>query len=385
MGNEVDSTGGATMTTTNGTEKDILEQVAGMVDANFRSAQDAYDEHAAEQAGGAAAESGPRFQRLTMAQVLAMPPKEWMIDQILGHGDLVMMYGAPGSGKTFVALDLAIAAALGRPFAGRFEMARPLTVAYAAGEGGSGLAQRLQAAAAYYDVEDIPNLHIYMTAPQLYDVKDPCSAARFIDEYAAAQSTGDVAPLDLLILDTLHSVTAGADENSSQHMGQVLRQTKAINDRLGCSVLLPHHTNKNGTAERGSSALRGAMDCMIEVKEVGSSRLMTCEKLKDGEAWKPQTFDLIAKDDSARVEWGTVGSTGKNDATPAKLVAVLRDNIGVRFTAKSLAEAVGAKPIATTTALNRLTEKGEVNRDLEDKSKTNSNRNPWVYWVENSS
>jgi len=200
-----------------------------------------------------------------------------------------------------------------------------------------------------------------------------------------AQAAGDVAPLDVLFLDTLHSVTAGADENSSQHMGQVLHQARAIADRLGCAVILIHHSNKAGTGYRGSSSLEGAMDCMIEVKEVGNSRLMTCEKLKDGEKWKPQTFDLIAKADSVRVEWGIVGSTGKDDAVPGKLVAVLRDNAGMRFTAKSLSEAVGAKPSVTTTALNRLTEKGEVSRALENTDKPSSNRNPWIYWVENSS
>jgi hypothetical protein len=223
-----------------------------------------------------------------------------------------------------------------------------------------------------------------MTAPQLYNASDPCNASQFANEYAAAQAAGEVAPLDVLFLDTLHSVTAGADENSSQHMGQVLHQAKAIADRLGCAVCLVHHTNKAGTGERGSSALRGAMDCMIEVKEVGSSRLMTCEKLKDGEAWKPQTFDLVAKADSVRVDWGIVGEMSRTDATPDNLMSVLRGNAGKRFTAKSLAEAVGAKPGATTTALHRLTEKGEVNRELENADKPSSNRNPWIYWIEES-
>jgi hypothetical protein len=327
----------------------------------------------------------PRFKRLTWAEVMALPAKEWIINQVIGKRDLFTVYGPPGGGKTFTTVDMAVSACLGKPWAGRFDVPQRLTVAYAIGEGGSGFAQRLQAAGEYYGVTDIPNLHIYMTAPQLYNVNDPCNASQFVHEYATAQAAGDVAPLDILFLDTLHSVTAGADENSSQHMGQVLHQAKTIADRLGCAVCLVHHTNKAGTGERGSSALRGAMDCMIEVKEVGSSRLMTCEKLKDGEAWKPQTFDLVAKADSVRVEWGIVGSTGKTDATPGKLVALLLDNAGKRFTAKSLAEAVGATPGATTTALNRLTERGEINRALEDTVKLNSNRNPWVYWVENSS
>jgi hypothetical protein len=326
----------------------------------------------------------PRFKRMTWADVMALPPKEWMIDQILGRGDLIMVYGAPGSGKTFATVDMAVSACLGKSWAGRFEVDRPLTVAYAIGEGGSGFAQRLQAVGEYHNVTDIPNLHIYMTAPQLYNASDPCNASQFANEYAAAQAAGEVAPLDVLFLDTLHSVTSGADENSSQHMGQVLHQAKAIADRLGCAVCLVHHTNKAGTGERGSSALRGAMDCMIEVKEVGSSRLMTCEKLKDGEAWKPQTFDLVAKADSVRVDWGIIGEMSRTDAAPTKVVAVLHRYAGKRFTAKSLSEATGASPGATAAALNRLTDRGEINRELEDSSKPNSKNNAWFYWVSES-
>lgn len=43
---------------------------------------------------------------------------------------------------------------------------------------------------------------------------------------------------------------------------------------------------------------------MIEVKDNGGGRLMTCEKLKDGEQWKSQTFSLVAKADSVRIDSG---------------------------------------------------------------------------------
>ncbi len=308
------------------------------------------------------ADNVPRFKRLTWADVMALPPKEWLIDQILGRGDLIMVYGAPSSGKTFVGFDLAFAACLGKPWAGRFEVPQRLTVAYAAGEGGSGLAQRLQAAGEYYGVDDIPNLHIYMTAPQLFNIQDPCNAAQFVLEYAAAQAEGDVAPLDVLILDTLHSVSYGAGENDTKDMGEVLRQARGIADRLGCAVILVHHTNKSGTAERGSSALRGAMDCMIEVKEVGSSRLMTCEKLKDGEAWKPQIFDLVAKADSVRVEWGDVGASENRASRRAEnteiLKAFLMDSPNRGFPARHLSGLIAGSESDVHKAMKPLVESG---------------------------
>jgi hypothetical protein len=325
----------------------------------------------------------PRFKRYSWAEMMVLPSKEWIIDQIIGKRDLFTIYGPPSGGKTFTAVDMAVSACLGKPWAGRFEVPQPLTVAYAIGEGGSGFAQRLQAAGEYYGVDDIPNLIIYMTAPQLFNSQDPCNAAQFVLEYAAAQASGDVEPLDILFLDTLHSVTAGADENSSQHMGQVLHQAKTIADRLGCAVCLVHHTNKAGTGERGSSALRGAMDCMIEVKEIGSSRLMTCEKLKDGEAWKPQTFDLVAKADSVRVDWGDVGEVSKTSGQQAidkeRLRDVMGKNPGVKFNVGSLAEAIGKGDNHTRNLLSQMERDGNCVRELADPDKPSSSRNPWVY------
>lgn len=327
------------------------------------------------------------FQRLSLAQVTAMPTKPWLVDQIIGPGDLGMIFGAPGSGKTFVALDLAFSACLGKDFAGRFEVSRPLTVAYAAGEGGSGLAQRFQAAAEYYGVidSDLPNLHIFTTVPQLYDSKDPCNAAQFVIEYAEAQAADEVAPLDLLILDTLHSVTSGADENSAQHMGEVLRQAKRISDSLGCAIILVHHSNKAGTGERGSSALRGAMDTMIEVKEVGNGRVMTCEKLKDGEQWKPQTFDLIAKADSVRVDWGQVGESSNSKSKRAEnsetLRAFLMSNPGRGFAAKHLAGLIAGSESDVHKAMKPLVDGGGFSAKVADEGKSPGRGNPilWAY------
>jgi hypothetical protein len=330
-----------------------------------------------------AGEDAQLFEFLEWGEAAALLPKAWLIDQILGHGDLAMIYGAPGSGKTFVGLDLAFSAAMGKLWAGRFEVARSLTVAYCTNEGKSGLPQRLQAAGSYYNAGKLPNLYICMTAPQLFDTQDPCNAAKFIGEYAARQAAGKVAPLDILILDTLHSVSYGAGENDTKDMGEVIKQAKRIAERLGCAIILVHHSNKAGTGERGSSALRGAMDCMIEVKEVGGGRVMSCEKSKDGEKWKPQTFDLMAKDYSVRVEWGQIGEVNKDSGYQTidkeRLIDVMLKTPNTKFTVSSLAEVIGKGENHTRNLLSQMERDGQCVRELSDPEKTHSSRNPWLY------
>lgn len=326
----------------------------------------------------------PVFTPKSLGDLLAMPPKQWLIEQVLGAGDVCMVYGPPGSGKSFVVIDLIFAACLGQQWAMRFDVARPLAVAYCAGEGASGLPQRFAAAADRYGVQALPGFTFFDAAPQLY-VPERSSAEvetieRFVQEWQDRRAAGEAGNLDVLIVDTLHSATAGADENSAQDMGQVLRAVKAASKALGCAVILVHHSNKAGTGERGSSAMRGAMDCMIEIKPTAGKFALSCEKLKDGAAWKPQTFDLIEVGESARVWWDEPSdlpsNTGKQSAN---LLATMQQHPGQQFTAKQLAEVAGAGQSATINVLTRLVDKGQVTRSLQYEDKPSSNRNPWVY------
>lgn len=337
-----------------------------------------------------------KFQPRTMRALLTMPPKQWIINQVIGAGDLAMVYGPPGCGKTFVVIDMIFAACLGHQFARRFEVTRPLNVAYCAGEGISGLPSRFAAAAEHYAVDDVANFTFFDTTPQLYRdsiSKDDGestlgdSIQQFIWEWQQRQSAGDTQSLDLLIVDTLHSATAGADENSAQHMGIVLKLAKQAAQDLGCAVLLVHHTNKNGTAERGSSALRGAMDCMIEVKrisETGTKAIMSCAKLKDGEGWKDQTFDLVESAESVRVWWDEPnkdGVTGKSEEARQKMLAFMQSQKDKKFTAKILAEVAGTSQSQAIKILAKMVNSGECINELMDTSKSSNNRNPLTYKV----
>jgi hypothetical protein len=333
----------------------------------------------------------PKFAPKSLADLLAMPPKRWLIDQIIGAGDLSMLYGPPGSGKSFVVIDLIFAGCLGQSFARRFDTSRRLTVAYCAGEGASGLPQRFAAAAEHYGVSALPSFTFFDAAPQLFtgEVADAYSASigEFVREWQQRQAAGAAGQLDLLVIDTMHSATIGADENSAQDMGKVLQATKAAVSALGCAVMLVHHSNKQGNAERGSSALRGAMDCMIEVKPTAGKFLLSCEKLKDGQQWKAQTFDLLAAGDteSVRVWWDEVGGDGKSNKQNQDveaLLALLKGAGGARHTATSLAEAIGiggSKQIFKLLPQAMKAEPG-IKCGLKHPSKDASPHNPMMYW-----
>lgn len=334
----------------------------------------------------------PIFHPLTFVDLLGRPPKEWLLEEVFGAGDIGMIYGPPGSGKTFIVIDLCMAACLGRLWAMRFTVARPLAIAYCAGEGLGGLPQRFAAAAQHHGIEDLANFTFFESAPQLFTPERDAGSAtaetigRFVREWQQRQQNGQASELDLLIVDTLHSATAGADENSAQDMGQVLQAVKAASKALGCAVLLVHHTNKAGTGERGSSAMRGALDFMIEVKPTAGKFAMECAKLKDSAAWKPQTFDLIELGGSARVWWDEPGEldgkAGKQAQDIEAILAVLRGSPSTRYTAALLAETIG---MGGSKQIFRLLPKAmkadaSIRSGLKYADRDGGPHNPQMYW-----
>lgn len=336
---------------------------------------------------------GPVFTPYSFDDLMAMPPKEWLIDQVIGSGDLGVIYGAPGCGKTFAGINMIVAACTGTQWAARFDVVRPLRVAYCAGEGISGLPARFKAAAAVQRVTSLPNFTFFKTVPQLFSSTDESTIAtihKFVGEWKGRQDQGQAQPLDLLFIDTLSTASMGANENDNADMNRIAACCRWAANELGCAVILVHHTNKAGTAERGATALRGAADCMIEIKrlsEIGTKGLMRCSKLKDGESWKDQTFDLhkVEEFDSVCVLWDepsdTTQAAGQKAADKATLQSEMERYVGQRFTAKRLAEAIDKRENYTRNLLAELEKVGLCQRELSDPKKKESSRNPWVFFI----
>jgi hypothetical protein len=88
------------------------------------------------------------------------------------------------------------------------------------------------------------------------------------------------------------AVTDG-DDNSSRDVGVAVGQADRIRRELGCTVLIIHHDNKNGSSERGSGALRGACDTMLLLTQADDLLQLSVTKQRSGPKMQPIDLRLV--------------------------------------------------------------------------------------------
>lgn len=206
-----------------------------------------------------------------------IPPVEWLIQQYIEANTLGIMFGEPGVGKSFIALDMACCIATGEAWQGLPVKQGP--VFYIAGEGHAGIRRRLKAWSVHRGV--VPeNVMISSTAVALTDGEAVQNVIQTIK--AMTKKYGKPA---LIVVDTLARNFGGRDENSNQDMGLFVQHMDQLKHELQTTVLIVHHSGQgNKDRARGASALKGAVDIehRVEARAGGTIALQTT-KMKDAE------------------------------------------------------------------------------------------------------
>lgn len=222
---------------------------------------------------------------LTLDDISQLPPVEWMVEGLIPQKSLAMMYGEPGCGKTFIALDMALSVA--HKAAWQSQTVLGGQVIYIAGEGVGGLKKRI---AAWHIHHGLQPKAPFVVVPSAVDLLDE---ANTIDLHLTIQAVAD-GPVALVIFDTLARSMTG-DENSSQDIGQAIRAMDGVREAFDCCVMAIHHSGKDSSrGARGSSAILGAVDASMKVERVGETVSLVVEKQKDAEMMDPIWMNTIS-------------------------------------------------------------------------------------------
>jgi len=256
---------------------------------------------------------------------LAIRAPSWLVRDLLEADSLAVVFGPPGSAKSFLALELAACVATGAPFHGR-PVARPGLVIYMAGEGHAGLARRLKAwsIAQHVDLATAPLL--VSEGPVGLCLEESVASV----EVAIAEAVLSMGPPALLVFDTWSRNLSG-DENSSLDSALGVAAVDRLRKTWSASALVVHHEGWTQGRARGSTVLRAAADLELRV-ERGGDGLVRVEptKVKDAGPSGPLAFSLadvdlgildedgrpvnsaVLTEEEYRPETGPKPATGKN-------------------------------------------------------------------------
>lgn len=235
------------------------------------------------------------FDLLDLDALENMPPPTWLVHEMIADHGLSVIYGDPGAGKSFIALDMALRLSMGLDWHGIG--AKPCGVLYIAGEGARGLGKRVKGWRREHALEgvDAP-FALLPVAVQILEATERAKLIRTID--AAKASAGF--DIGLVVIDTVSRALAGADENGQEAMSAFVSACGEIQHHIGGAVIAVHHSGKDKErGMRGSTVLLGGCDASIKVTKDGETVTIKTEKQKDAEQAEPIYMTM------KKVEWGT--------------------------------------------------------------------------------
>lgn len=286
-----------------------------------------------------------RFRLLTTQDALQpQPPVNWIVNNLFSAGSLNIVFGLPGAKKTWALLDMAVCVSAGAAWLGMKTQAAPvLVVDEESGE--RRLLRRLGEILRGhgYITADLPIYAVSLAGFNLRNIEDMNHLHELILQTGAG----------FVLIDALADIMPGADENAVKDVQPVMLALRQVAEKTQAAIQLIHHANKTGIQYRGSTALLGAVDGMIQVTSENNSPRVDFDitKSRDGE---PFQFAALA-------DWREDGTfllsqAGEKSALlPPSQRAILEQMAGA-------GGSINAKEIPDRSALYKLKDAGYVYR-----------------------
>lgn len=224
-------------------------------------------------------------RRLTLAEAFELQPPGWIIKGLLLQKGIGQIFGPSYTGKSLLAVSLALAVSLGTDWFGFKVKKRPVL---------------------YIPVEDLHGIIAMFKALSVYHGMTPvdlCQAHLRIDRDPLNLGDPDYVELlknglpkgCLIIIDTQSAASWGLDENSSKDMGLLIQAARELAASCEGFVLLVSHTGKEESrGARGHSSQFAAWYLSIKVEYADSNGFYkwTADKVKGSKRTDPYPYRI---------------------------------------------------------------------------------------------
>jgi hypothetical protein len=212
------------------------------------------------------------FRLIPFRDLRPTTARNYLIKGIIPRTGIVVIWGAPKTGKSFWTFDLMLHIALGWPY--RDHRVVQGAIVYLAFEGAAGFNDRAEAFRRRHNIDPDTDIPFFLLPSHSKLVRDHVA---LIDAIRARS----VAPV-AVVLDTLNRSLDGS-ESKDEDMSAYLAAAEAIQDAFGCAVVIVHHCGTDASRPRGHTSLSGAADAQLAVSRDDDENITAVvEFMKDG-------------------------------------------------------------------------------------------------------
>lgn len=279
----------------------------------------------------------------------------WLVENYVPEGGCTVIVGEPKVGKSFLAMDLALAVVAGSEFLGQPADAGEVLV-FDAETQPQELKLRLKKMLEGRGIEHELAERLNFVHGQRLKIDDPGPLERL------RATVQDLAPR-LIILDCLKEFT-DREENSNTEMGMVLSELRDLTRICGSTLVLVHHAGKPtdrarsvGQLLRGASAIQGWFDALIRLGWDGSERFVEFQCRYCAPMPK---LNLNFVDHGHAQRFEVLGNSAYAALRADEVLEAIKQSGDQGMTVRAVRDELGAGQTTVTRAITELKSKGAI-------------------------
>lgn len=214
----------------------------------------------------------------------AAPNLKWTVAKLLPKEGIGILAGSPGTGKSWLLLDLAVDVSMGRPWLGKYETTRGCVMYVDEESSRDLLRHRLGKLLTYKEISP-ESLGIEFYVGEGVSLSNQANVERFRTKIETVKPT-------LIVMDSLIRVHK-AEENNATALAQVFAVVKQLTRDYGCAVMFADHLRKPSQFQqspeqefRGSTEKLAAIDCGLILHRIADNLLLEQAKARYSEPIK---------------------------------------------------------------------------------------------------